>query len=139
MQKGFERLSGLLVGLLLAAAAQGAAAAGCKPACAVASSVVHAAGVPPDLGRALQQLEFKGTALAPGDAAAVKDIVRSLAALPAGAQMSLAVHADSALKGAAATRQAQARAQALDQAVRAGLKAAGAKAGVLKEVTASTK
>lgn len=127
----------LLIGVLTAVLALPSAWAGCKPGCAVAASVVHAAGVPVGLARALQQLDFNGAGLAASDAAVVKNIVASLATLPAGAQMSLAVRADSGLTGSAATRQAQARAQALDQAVRAGLKGAGAKAGVLKEIAAA--
>ena len=109
----------------------------CKPDCAIADSVVHAAGVPPALRTALQRLEFNGTGLAAGDAAVVTDIVRALAALPAGAQVALSTRADPGLTGSTATRQAQARAQALEKAVRAGLKATGAKDKVLKGIAAA--
>jgi len=126
------------VALAVALAAPHAAAqAKCKPDCAIAASVVHAAGVPLALRQALQRLEFNGTGLAAGDAAVVQDIVRTLAALPAGTQVALSTRADAGLTGSTATRQAQARAQALEQAVRAGLKSAGAKPGVLKRVTAA--
>lgn len=108
----------------------------CKPDCASTASVVHAAGVPSDLRLALQRLEFNGSGLAAGDAAVVSDIVRALAALPAGTQVALTTRADSGLAGAAATRQAQARARALEKAVRAGLKAAGAKDAVLTGIAA---
>lgn len=114
-----------------------AAWAKCKPNCAVADSVVHAAGVPPGLRLALQRLEFNGTALATADAAVVRDIVRTLAGLPAGAQVLLSTRADPGLTGMAASRQAQARAQMLERALRAGLKAAGAKETVLKGVAAA--
>ncbi len=136
--KAGSRPSGLmlLVALALAAAPHGAAWAACKPTCAIAASVVHAAGVPPGLRQALQKLEFNGTGLAAGDAAVVQDIVRALAAMPAGTQVTLSTRADPGLTGSAATRQAQARAQALSQAVRAGLKTAGVKEGVLKGVNA---
>ena len=128
----------VITGLALALAAVPPALwAKCKPNCAVADSVVHAAGVPPGLRLALQRLEFNGTALAAGDAAVVKDIVRTLAGLPAGAQVSLTTRADPGLAGMAAARQAQGRAQMLEQAVRAGLKAAGAKDNVLKGVAAA--
>ncbi len=109
----------------------------CKPDCARADSVVHAAGVPPNLRLVLQRLDFNGTALAAADAAVVKDIVRTLATLPAGTQVSLSTRADAGLTGMAAARQAQGRAQVLEQALRAGLKAAGAKESVLKGVTAA--
>lgn len=109
----------------------------CKPDCAVADSVVHAAGVPPALRQALQSLEFNGTGLAAGDAAAVQDIVRALAALPAGSQVALSARGDPGLAGSSATRQARARAKALEQAVRAGLKSAGVKDSVLKGVAAA--
>ncbi len=131
-----RHLSVLLLALAMAAV-HPAAWAKCKPNCAVADSVVHAAGVPPGLRLALQRLEFNGTALAAGDTAVVRDIVRMLAGLPAGAQVALSTRADTTLTGMAAARQAQGRAQILDQALRAGLKAAGAKEGVLKGVAAT--
>ena len=134
MQEAADRKPTVVVVLLLAVAAlQATAWAGCKPQCAGVSSVVHAAGVPPALAQALQRLSFKGNTLAAGDAEVVKDIVRVLAALPAGTQVSLSTRAD---PGAAAKQQAQARAKALEQAVRASLQAAGAKGGVLKGIAA---
>ena len=137
MQQAAARKPAVIVALLLAVAAlQATAWAGCKPQCAGVSSVVHAAGVPPALAQALQRLSFKGNTLAAGDAEVVKDIVRVLAALPAGTQVSLSTRADPGLAGAAAKQQAQARAKALEQAVRASLQAAGAKGGVLKGIAA---
>ena len=137
VQRSLMVLACVLASALGVAAAPTSVWAKCKPNCAVASSVVHAAGVPPGLRLALQRLEFNGSALAAGDAAVVKDIVRALAGLPASVQVSLSTRADAGLTGTAAARQAQARAQALELAVRAGLKAAGAKEGVLKGVLAA--
>lgn len=137
MRTATQRHLSVLVLALTMTAVHGASWAKCKPNCAVADSVVHAAGVPPGLRLALQRLEFNGTALAAADAAVVKDMVRTLAGLPAGAQVSLSTRADTGLTGMAAARQAQGRAQILDQALRAGLKAAGAKETVLKGVAAA--
>ena len=89
-----QRHLSVLAWALVMVTAQPAAWAKCKPDCAVADSVVHAAGVPPGLRLALQRLEFNGTALAAADAAVVKDIVRTLAALPASAQVQLSTRAD---------------------------------------------
>ena len=137
MKAASQRRLALLTLALAMAGVHPASWAKCKPNCAVADSVVHAAGVPPGLRLALQRLEFNGAALAAADAAVVKDIVRTLAGLPAGAQVSLSTRADSGLTGMAATRQAQGRAQMLERALRAELKAAGAKETVLKGVVAA--
>lgn len=137
MQQNLTRFFVVGAAALLTAAVHPALWAKCKPDCALASSVVHAAGVPPGLRLALQRLEFNGTALAAGDAAVVKDIVRTLSGLPAGSQVTLNTRADAGVSGMAATRQAQARAQILEQALRAALKAAGVKDSVLKGVAAA--
>ncbi len=137
MQTRYERWATELVVAGLAVLLPGGAQAKCKPDCAVVSGVVHAAGVPPDLKRALARLEFNGTGLAAGDAQVVKDMVREMAALPASARVTLSTKADPGLSGSAATRQAQARAVALKQALLPGLKAAGGKEAVLKGVEAA--
>ena len=137
MQQNVTRFFAIGAAAVLMVTVHPALWAKCKPNCAVASSVVHAAGVPPGLRLALQRLEFNGSALAAGDSAVVTDIVRTLSGLPAGSQVSLSTRADVGVNGVAAARQAQARAQALEQALRAGLKAAGIKDSVLKGVAAA--
>ncbi len=137
MQQNLTRFLKVGAVAVLMAAAHPALWAKCQPNCAVASSVVHAAGVPPGLRLALQRLQFSGSGLAAGDGAVVKDIVRTLSGLPAGSQVSLSTRADAGITGVAGARQAQARAQALEQALRAALKAAGVKDTVLKSVVAA--
>lgn len=106
--------------LLCALALPASASAACPPKCASVSSVVNAAGVPPGVAQAVDGLVFEGSALKDADAS-LKPLVSEINALPAKAVVRLAVGADSGLAGAAAKRQATARAAAL----RAALKKAG--------------
>jgi hypothetical protein len=103
--------------LLCALAAPAAAsAAGCPPKCASVSSVVNAAGVPPGVAQIVDTLTFDGPALKDADAA-VKRLAAEITALPAKAVVTLKVGADGSLSGAAAKRQATARAAALRTAL----------------------
>lgn len=122
---------GRWVGLALACAALSvpAAAAICPPKCASVSSVVHAAGVPPGVAQIVDTLSFDGPALKDADAA-VKQLAEEVKALPARAVLTLKVGADSSLSGAAARRQATARAGAM----RAALSQAGVPAKRVKVV-----
>ena len=114
-----RRVSGPMAALLCALAAPIAAqAAGtCPPKCASVSSVVHAAGVPPGVAQVVEGLVFDGPALKDADAA-VKPLATEIQALPAKAVVRLKVGADSSLSGAAAKRQATARAAALRTALK---------------------
>jgi hypothetical protein len=120
------RLALLCAALALPAAA---AAAVCPPKCASVSSVVHAAGVPPGVAQIVDTLSFDGTALKDADAA-VKQLAQEIKAWPARATVTLKVGADGSLSGAAARRQATARAGAL----RAALSKAGVPAKRVKVV-----
>jgi hypothetical protein len=122
----FSRLSGRLSGLALLcalAAPASVSAAGCPPNCASVSSVVHAAGVPPGVAQVVETLTFDGPALKDADGA-VKRLATEITALPTNAVVTLKVGADGSLSGAAARRQATARAAALRSALsKAGLPA----------------
>ena len=129
-----RRLTGLAAAALLCALAApiAAQAAGtCPPKCASVSSVVHAAGVPPDVAQAVEGLVFDGPALKDADSA-VKPLATGMLAMPAKAVVKLKVGADGSLSGAAAKRQAGARAAAL----RAALKKAGVPARRFSVATA---
>ena len=108
-----------LAALLLALAAPlpALAAGTCPPKCASVSSVVNAAGVPPGVAQVVDGLVFDGPALKDADAA-VKPLVAEINALPAKAVVQLKVGADASLAGAAAKRQATARAAALRTALK---------------------
>jgi hypothetical protein len=112
--------TGLAVAALLCALAApiAAGAAGvCPPKCASVASVVNAAGVPPGVAQVIEGLVFDGPALKDADAA-LKPLVAEIKALPAKAVVKLTVGADSSLSGAAAKRQATARAAALRTALK---------------------
>jgi hypothetical protein len=118
-----HRTAGWLPGLALLgalAAPLPVLAAACPPKCASVSSVVNAAGVPPGVAQAVEGLVFDGPALKDADAV-VKPLATEINALPAKTVVRVKVGADSGLAGAAAKRQATARAAAL----RAALKKAG--------------
>jgi hypothetical protein len=91
-------------------------AAGCPPKCASVSSVVHAAGVPQGVSQLVEALTFDGPALTDADAA-VKQLAAEIKALPPKAVVALKVGADADITGAAAKRQATARAAALRTAL----------------------
>jgi hypothetical protein len=115
-------LSGLAL-LCALASPTAVSAAGCPPKCASVASVVHAAGVPPGVAEIIDTLTFDGPALKDADAA-VKRLAAEITALPAKAVVTLKVGADGSLSGAAARRQATARAAALRSALtRAGVPA----------------
>lgn len=107
----------LAVSSLLLLGLQAAMAQGCLPRCISSSSVVHAAGVPPDFLAAAKRLRFQGDTLAPADAAVVTDMARALKALPPRAVLSMKTAADAGLAAPAARKQATARAQALKTAL----------------------
>lgn len=96
-----------------------ALAAGCPPKCTSVSSVVHAAGVPTGVAQAVDRLSFEGNTLKEADAT-VKELVAAIKALPPNAVVALKVGADDGLSGAAAKRQATARAAALRTALTQG-------------------
>jgi hypothetical protein len=102
--------------LTLLCALAAPAAAVCPPKCASVSSVVHAAGVPPGVAQIVDTLGFDGAALKDSDTA-VKQLAAEITALPAKAVVTLKVGADDSLSGAAARRQATARAGALRTAL----------------------
>lgn len=110
----------LALGLVLAA---GPARAGCdprnKPCFTATQSLVHAAGIDPD------RLFAPGSTRLVDPAQAVVRLAKALAATQEEVAVDLPVHADGGLKGAAAYRQALARAQALGKAL--------AKAGVAED------
>jgi hypothetical protein len=123
---------------LLLCATLSAPAWACKPLCAsVAGSVVHAAGVPTDLAVLLQQLSFDGNGLASSDRAVVSQIARSLATLPAQASITLNTRGESSLAPAAALKQGQARALALQKALRQALAAPGGPGAAAPKVIVS--
>ena len=101
----------------LAAPFPALAAGVCPPKCASVSSVVNAAGVPPGVAQVVEGLVFDGPALKDADAA-VKPLATEINALPAKAVVRLTVGADGGLSGAAAKRQARARAAALRTALK---------------------
>lgn len=107
----------LAVVALLPLSAQTAHAQGCSPRCISTSSVVHAAGVPPDFMAAASRLRFQGDTLAAGDAAVVADMARAIKALPPRAVLSLDTAADPGLNAATSSKQAKARALALQKAL----------------------
>jgi hypothetical protein len=111
--RGWLAGAALLCGL---AAPAFSLAAACPPKCASVSSVVHAAGVPPGVAAIVDALTFDGPALKDADAA-VKRLAAEITALPAKAVVTLKVGADGSLSGAAAKRQATARAAALRSAL----------------------
>ena len=106
----------LVAALILVAQAGHAAQAGakvCPPNCVVADSVVNAAGVDPDMFTAIAFR--KGSVTPTVSASTLKAIVSAYKAEGAGRVMQLTVAADANLKGDAATRQASARATALQR------------------------
>ena len=109
----------IFLGLALSAAVPPAYAAKCPEDCATAASVLHAAGVPPELKLAAARLRFDGNGMAAGDAAAVQAMAAAFKGLPAKAVVNLKVAADSVLQGSAARRQVAARQRALKQALQA--------------------
>lgn len=115
-------LAGLMAALLAAAPLQAAqAVANCPGHCVSASSIVHAAGIPPGVQQALDKITFDGTKLADGSKDVLAQLATEAKALPAKAVVKLSVAADSGLDPAAARRQATARAKSLSS----GLKQAG--------------
>ena len=108
-----------LLGLAFSAAVAPARAATCPAVCATAASVLHAAGVPPDLKAAAARLRFDGNGMAASDAAAVQAMAAALKGLPPKAVVALKVAADSVLQGSAARQQVAARQRALRQALQA--------------------
>ena len=107
------------LGLAFSATVVPAHAASCPSVCASAASVLHAAGVPPELKLAAAQLRFDGNGMAAGDAAAVQAMAAALKGLPAKAVVNFKVAADSVLQGSAARQQVAARQRALKQALQA--------------------
>ncbi len=107
----------LALAVVVTSLAPQAAQATCPPSCAMADSVVNAAGVPEDLSRMATRLAFNADGLAPASARTVKELAAEIKRLPAGATLTLRVGADSGLAGAAAARQAAARQQALQTAL----------------------
>ena len=119
------------VWLLLAGAwlAVGAQAGSCgKTPCLSPSSVVHAAGVPPDLVQAAAGLDFDGNRLASAAAPALQRLAAEIQRLPVRAVLTLQVAADQGLPAGAARSQAAARVKALQLA----LTNAGVPAGQIK-------
>ena len=116
----------LVAALILVAQAGHAAQAGakvCPPNCVVVDSVVNAAGVDPDMFTAIAFR--KGSVTPTVSASTLKAIVSAYKAKGEGKLMQLTVAADANLKGDAATRQAVARATALQrQLTGAGIPAA---------------
>lgn len=132
LRAGLHRSS---LALLLAAALSVAppllaapSAANCPGHCVTASSIVHAAGVPPGVQQALEKVSFEGTRLADGSKDALAQLATEAKALPAKAVVKVSVAADSGLSAADAKKQAAARIKALG----AGLKQAGVPAKQFK-------
>ena len=120
-----------LLGALFAIAAPALHAAGgvtCPKTCVSVDSVVHAAGVPPGVSKAVQEIEFNGNALTADAKKAVAALAKEAKALPAKAVVELRVAADDGLGAAEAKVQLAARLKAL----RAALKQAGAPAKKFK-------
>lgn len=116
--------------LLAAALATLPAHAACPPQCAVAASVVNAAGVPDPVATATGRLRFDGAGLSRPSAAAVKDLAAALKRMPAQATVTLKIAADTGLAAPAAASQLAARQRALSQA----LQAEGVEAGRVRLV-----
>jgi hypothetical protein len=124
-----RNLRACLLGALLAAAMPALHAAGaCPKTCVSVDSVVHAAGMPPGLSQAVQEIEFDGNHLTAGARKAVVTLAKEAKALPAKAVVALHVTADDGLGAAEAKTQLAARLKAL----RAALKQAGAPAKKFK-------
>lgn len=100
----------------------------CPGQCVSASSIVHAAGVPPGVQQALEKISFEGTRLADASKDALAQLATEAKALPAKAVVKVSVAADSGLSAADARKQAAARIKALG----AGLKQAGVPAKQFK-------
>ena len=107
------------LGFAFSAAVAPARAATCPAACATAASVLHAAGVPPDLKAAAARLRFDGNGMAASDAAVVQAMAAAFKGLPPNAVVALKVAADAVLQGSAARQQVAARQRALRQALQA--------------------
>ena len=112
---GMRQLLPVAVLILVAQAGHTAQAGAkvCPPNCVVADSVVNAAGVDPDMFTAIAFL--KGSVTPTVSASTLKAIVSAYKAKGAGRVMQLTVAADVTLTGEAATRQASARATALQR------------------------
>lgn len=111
-----------LLGMLFCAS--GALHAACPPTCVKLNSVVHAAGVPPELSKAAQRVVFEGDKLSSEGRKAAADLAKQMKLLPAKAVAELKVSADSGASAADAKTQAQARRTALAAALgQAGLAA----------------
>lgn len=126
--------AGLMTALLAATPLQAAAAAAnCPGHCVSASSIVHAAGVPPGIQQALEKISFNGTKVADGAKDALAQLATEAKALPPKAVVTLSVAADKDLAAAAAKRQASARAASLGSALKqAGLSTRQFKVSVAK-------
>lgn len=118
----FTRICTLLPVLAVALAAAPALAAtpalaGCPPQCALAASVVNAAGVPEAVAAAAGRLRFEGAGLAAASATAVRELAAEIRRMPPQATVTLKLAADSGLSGPAAASQTAARQRALAQAL----------------------
>ena len=112
---GMRQLLPVAVLILVAQAGHTAQAGAkvCPPNCVVVDSVVNAAGVDPDMFTAIAFR--KGSVTPTVSVSILKAIVSAYKAKGAGRVMQLTVAADVTLTGEAATRQASARATALQR------------------------
>lgn len=113
--------AGLFAALLCAG---GALHAACPNICVTVDSVVHAAGVPPDMAKAAQRIVFDGDKLSDLGVKATADLAKQMKLLSGNAVAKLKVSADSGVSPAAAKAQVAARRAALAAALgQAGLPA----------------